>query len=167
MTVFSVLGSLSLRHVLYGVIALLACTGSDPVAASDDPSLTSLNAELRGKILLVESVNSPAWAKDPLTFGAVTIDADTLNVTVTYGGGCRRHALQPLAETTWMESWPVQVGARIAHHANEDPCRALVTRQLHIDLSPLREAYERSYQSAHGQIRLRLAGAKDVLIYTF
>ncbi len=163
----SVLGSLSSRHILGGLIALLACGGNDPVAAAGDPSSTSLNAELRGKILLVESVDSPAWAKDPLTFGAISIDGDTLNVTVTYGGGCRRHALQPIAETTWMESFPVQVGARIAHHANGDLCRALVTRELHIDLSPLRELYQTSYQTAHGKIRVRLAGAKDVPVYEF
>lgn len=164
---FPVFGILSSRHILGGLIALLACGGRDPVAASDDLSPTSLNAELRGKILLVESVDSPAWAKDPLTFGAITIEGDTLSASVTYGGGCRRHALQPLAETTWMESWPVQVGARIAHHANEDPCRALVTRQLRIDLSPLKERYQETYRSEHGKIRLRLTGAERVPVYEF
>jgi hypothetical protein len=149
------------------VITLLACGTSDPLATADDLASTSLNAELRGKILLVNSVDSPAWARDALTFESITIHGDSLRVTVRYGGGCRRHALQPIAETTFMESWPVQVGARIAHNANGDLCRALITRRLHIDLSPLKELYRESYQAAHGKIKLRLAGAVDVPVYEF
>ena len=158
----------SFRHVvLAGLLALMACGRNETALAPDDFAATSLTGELRGKILLVESVDSPAWSDDPLTIDGVTIDGDTLSVTVQYGGGCRRHALQPIAETTFMESWPVQVRARIAHNAGGDQCRALITRQLFIDLSPLKTLYQASYQSPHGKIQLRLAGASDVPVYDF
>jgi hypothetical protein len=132
-----------------------------------DPPPAALRQELRGRILLVPSVNSSLWSSDPLSVGAVTIDGDTLSLTVTYGGGCQRHALQPIAETVWMESYPVQVLARIAHNAGGDLCKALVTRPLHIDLSPLKDLYRESYHQSSGRIAIRLAGAKDVPVYVF
>lgn len=104
---------------------------------------------------------------DALTVGSVAIDGDTLRVTVTYGGGCQRHALQPIAETVWLESYPVQVYARISHNAAGDLCKALITRTLHVDLSPLKEEYRETYQTTAGRIALRLAGAKDVPVYVF
>ena len=157
----------SFRHILCALFAVTACTRTEAALAPDDFAAASLTGELHGKILLVKSVDSPAWANDPLTIGDVSVNGDTLRVTVRYGGGCSRHALQPIAETTFMESWPVQVGARIAHNAGADPCRALITRQLHIDLSPLKALYQEAYQSAHGKIKLRLAGAGDVPVYEF
>jgi hypothetical protein len=145
---------------------VLGCSRRDSVApAALDP--VALNAELRGQVLLVPSVSAPVWASDPLAVSGLAIDGDTLRAAVTYGGGCRRHALQPIAETVWMESYPVQVHARIAHNADRDPCDALVTRLLHIDLTPLRDAYRRSYRATRGRIALRLAGAREVPVYEF
>jgi hypothetical protein len=157
----------AVRHFTICLFGALACGRAEPTVAFDDPAPTALATELRGKILLVNSVDSPAWAKDPLTITSVAIDGDTLSMTVSYGGGCRRHALQPIAETVWMESWPVQVAARIAHNADGDLCRALVTRFLKIDLSPLRDLYRQSYQSVHGKIRLNFPSVAYGPVYEF
>jgi len=154
------------RRLVYASIVALACACSDSVPPADIVPST-LNEELRGKVVLVPSINSAVWASDPLTLSDVAIDGDTLRVRVTYGGGCRRHALQPIAETVWLESYPVQVHARVAHNAGADPCDALITRSLHVDLSPLKELYRQSYQSSSGRIKVRLAGAKDVPVYEF
>jgi hypothetical protein len=118
-------------------------------------------------MLLVPAVNSAVWMSDALTVGNVAIDGDTLRVTVSYGGGCQRHALQPIAASVWLESYPVQVYARISHNASGDTCRALITRTLRVDLSPLKDQYRETYQATSGRIALRLAGAKDVPVYAF
>jgi hypothetical protein len=104
---------------------------------------------------------------DALAINNVTLDGDTLRVHLTYGGGCQRHALQPIAETVWLESSPVQVLARISHNAGGDPCKSLITRTLYIDLSPLKEQYREIYQTSSGRIALQLAGANNVPVYAF
>ena len=144
----------------------LACARTDSVAPVNILP-PAPNGDLQTRILLVPAVNSSVWMSDALTVGNVAIDGDTLRVTVTYGGGCQRHALQPIAETTWLESYPVQVYARISHNASGDVCRALITRTLHVDLSPLKDRYRETYQTTSGRIALRLAGAKDVPVYVF
>jgi hypothetical protein len=147
------------------LVLALACRSSDYVAPVTDAA--SLTAEVRGQVLLVDGINSPAWADDPLTITSATIEGDTLHLVVTYGGGCMRHALQLIAETSWMESYPVQVRARVAHNAGGDPCEALVQRVLRFDLGPLKREYQRSYQTATGRIVLRLGGSGGPVEYAF
>src|SRR4029079_7969979 len=143
------------------IAAIGACAKPD-MMAPDQAALTATGTDLRTQILLVSSVSSPVWASDPLSISSASIEGDTLRLPATYGGGCRRHALQPIAETVWMESYPVQVSTRIAHNAGGDACKALVSRVLHIDLSPLRDAYRQSYHTSSGKIALRLAGTDIV-----
>ena len=118
-------------------------------------------------MLLVNAVGSSVWAKDALSIRNVAINGDTLRLTVSYQGGCQYHALQPIAEIVSMESYPIQVAARIAHNAGADPCHSLVTRVLHIDLSPLKEQYRESYHTTTGCVALTIAGAKEVPLYEF
>jgi hypothetical protein len=61
-----------------------------------------------------------------------------------------------------MESYPVQTGVRLAHAADGDTCKALLSRALRFDLSPLKSAYANSYQTATGIIRLHVAGSNSV-----
>ena len=143
-----------------------ACARPDMIAP-DQSALTATSTDLRTRMLLVSSVSSPVWASDPLSINSASIEGDTLRIAATYGGGCRRHALQPIAETVWMESYPVQVSTRIAHNAGGDGCKALVSRVLLIDLSPLKELYRQSYHTSAGKIALRLAGSDIVPVYSF
>jgi hypothetical protein len=151
--------------VLFAAVGV-GCAHTDSVAPSDLLPAT-LNAELQGRVLIVHGIDSPLWAADPLTIRDGRIDGDTLRLTVSYGGGCRPHSLQPLAEAAWLESFPVQVMARIAHNAGGDLCRALITRSLRIDLSPLRDRYRASYRTPSGTITLRIDGLAEPVAYAF
>jgi hypothetical protein len=64
-----------------------------------------------------------------------------------------------------MESFPVQVAARLAHDADGDPCRALLTSTLRFDLSPLRGHFEASYGPGRGTVVIGLGGRR--ITYTF
>jgi hypothetical protein len=154
------------RSCLSGVLAFaFACRSSDYVAPITDAA--SLTADVRGQVLLVNGIRSSPWADDPLTIVSATVEGDSLLLIVTYGGGCTRHALQLISETAWMESYPVQVRARVAHNAGGDPCEALIRRVLHIDLTPLKHEYQRSYQTLSGRIVLRLEGYTGTVEYGF
>lgn len=115
--------------------------------------------------LLVERDDPRPWPSDPWTFVAYQIEGDTLSLDVRYGGGCRDHRFALLIDPAFMESFPVQVAARLAHDADGDPCRALLTRTVRFDLSPLREHFEASYGPGRGTVVIGLGGRR--ITYTF
>ena len=82
---------------------------------------------------------------DPAEVLAARIDGDRLHLQVRFGGGCRDHHFSLLHGGVFMESEPVQTRLQLAHDAHEDPCRALLSRELTFDLTPLRRSYEAAY----------------------
>jgi hypothetical protein len=85
------------------------------------------------------------WPADPLHFRSARIVGDSLVATVSYGGGCREHTFALVFSTVFMESHPVQVRGLLSHDADGDLCRALLTRTLRFDLTPLKLAYRAAY----------------------
>ena len=90
----------------------------------------------------------PDWPRDPLEIQDASILGQTLRVRVAYGGGCQVHDLGVVAWSGWMESSPVQVRAFISHEDFDDPCDAWITRELEVDLGPLKLAYQDAYGTA-------------------
>ena len=108
------------------------------------------------------------WGTDAYTINAATLEGDTLSINVSYSGGCETHAFTLVAEQRFLESFPVQLRVSLAHNANNDPCEALITEVYHFDLTPLKEAYQTSYQKDEGTIALRLKDAPPSdLFYDF
>ena len=97
------------------------------------------------------------YALDPYQIAEATVTGDTLLVTVTHGGGCRKHEYGFVVYSGWMESNPVQVRAVILHNANGDNCKALLRNELRFDLAPLRAAYAQSYGAGGGTVIINLA----------
>ncbi len=142
-------------------IALAACSSpGDPDIIRDPPTYA---IDLRGTVVTAET----GLPSDPITIDSARVDGDTLAAVVTHGGGCAPHTYQLVIGNTWMESYPVQVGARIAHNANGDMCRALLRRELRMNLRPLAAAYRAAYKQEHGSVAIRLTGASGNLLYTF
>lgn len=108
------------------------------------------------------------WGTDAYTINAATLEGDTLRVNVSYSGGCETHAFTLVAESRFLESFPVQLRVSIAHNANGDRCEALITEDYHFDLTPLKEAYQKGYRKDEGTIALRLKDAPPSdLFYDF
>jgi len=105
------------------------------------------------------------WPMDPWTFRSHAIHGDTLTLSIQYGGGCRVHRFALLVNPAFRESHPVQVSARLAHDADGDMCRALISEDLRFDLGPLRRHYQAAYGSGPGVISIVLAGRR--LTYEF
>jgi hypothetical protein len=139
----------------------MACANS-----ATDGTSAPLSAAGAGSIVLGDPDDS-RWPADPLTIEAAQIKADTLVATVVHGGGCRDHEYQVVVSTAWMESFPVQVPAKISHNANGDVCKALLRREVRVSLAPLAQAYRDAYRQTHGSVALRLAGSPTGLVYTF
>jgi hypothetical protein len=134
-------------------------------SAASDGSNAPLSAAGAETIILAGP--NDAWPSDPLAIEAARIQGDTLVATITHGGGCRDHDYRVVASTAWMESFPVQVLARISHDAHADACRALLRRELRVSLAPLARAYREAYREASGSLVLRLTGSPNELVYKF
>ncbi|HEY9230153.1 MAG TPA: hypothetical protein VIP11_26105 [Gemmatimonadaceae bacterium] len=140
---------------------LAACSSAaDPQIIRDWPTYST---DLRSTVVATDT----GLPNDPISIDSARVVGDTLAVGVNHGGGCANHTYQLVIGNAWMESFPVQVGARIAHNANGDACKALIRRDLRMSLRPLADAYRASYQQEHGSVSIRLSGTTTALLYTF
>jgi hypothetical protein len=106
---------------------------------------------------VVKFSETPAgWPQDGLQIDSFDIDGPVLTMDLSYGGGCREHSVDFVAWNGWLESFPVQVGAILAHDARDDACDALIHTTRTFDLTPLRRAYEASYGTGSATIVIRL-----------
>ena len=94
---------------------------------------------------------------DPVTINSLTVTGDTLEVAVSYGGGCETHTWQLCWDEAFMESAPVQVSLELGHDANGDSCEAYLSETLTFGLNTLRDAYLDAY-GADGTIVIQLGG---------
>jgi hypothetical protein len=131
------------------------------------PSSATPNAFTDGAVAVVANVNDSAWPRDALTIDSVAVIADTLRLAVRYGGGCRPHRVALLLGNAFMESYPVQVHARLAHDAAGDMCKALVARTVDFDLTTLKRRYRASYGAGAAVVVLNLAGYSGSVRYAF
>ena len=142
-------------------LAALACndTTTEPGIPNGYWSLSSI---WEGQVVITENADGQQWPSDPVTIKSATVKGDTLELWANYGGGCRAQSFLLLSDAAWMESYPVQVGVRLARDAQGDNCRALLSRMLRFDLSPLKVAYNEAYQTTTGILRLNIRGFSSV-----
>lgn len=149
----------------YVMIIILACSGTTEPGVPN--GYWSANDTWAGQVLITPNINAPYWPSDQLTIREFTIRGDSLELAVSFGGGCRDHTFILLSDAAWMESYPVQVAVKLAHDANGDNCKALLSRVLRFDLTPLRNAYTASYQATTGIMKLNIRGTSASPEYTW
>lgn len=148
-------------------LALVTACGSSTGTSGDHPA-APLDKDGHGSAIVVANETpTDVWPNDPITIDAARVVADSLIANVSHGGGCADHTYGLLISSIWMESFPVQVPARLSHDAHGDNCRALLRRELHISLRPLADAYRTAYKEDHGTVVVRLAGSASGLVYRF
>jgi hypothetical protein len=110
-------------------------------------ALGTLMGMAHGTIPLIVNfdTNPTTWPRDPFQIEEAQVSGHTLQVTLSYGGGCRTHDVKGVAWGGWMESFPVQVRLFLSHEDFDDPCDAWITREFSFDLIPLKIAYQASY----------------------
>jgi hypothetical protein len=151
-----------LRHLptLITVFALPAI-----FASCSDPLRSSATADTAQ--LLVASGSDATTASDRADIVSAQILGDRLELRVHFGGGCAEHDFSLVYSGAFRESHPVQTDLSLRHDAHDDPCRALLSRDLTFDLSPLRRAYQAAY-GPHGVIivYLRAPGPDPGRVHT-
>ena len=128
-----------------------------------------VSADDIGKIGNTVIASTPeASVTDEYVINAATVEDGTLRVNVSYSGGCETHQFTLVAEERFMESFPVQLRVSLAHNAKGDTCQEPLTEVYLFDLTPIKEMYQKGYQTDTGTIVLRLKGAPpSELAYEF
>lgn len=143
------------------LVAAISCndTSTEP---GEPNGYWSLSSVWEGQVVITENANGPQWPSDPVTIISAVVKGDTLEFQANYGGGCRPQSFLLLSDAAWMESYPVQVGVRLARDSQGDHCDALLSRVLRFDLSPLKTAYNEAYHASTGILRLNIQGFGSV-----
>lgn len=109
---------------------------SGKASGEPQPAAKSQPEEAFLPLLMDGGYNWPGQT-DPFELRSVRIAGDTLVVEVRYSGGCEAHDFSLHSNGTIMKSLPPQMNLWLEHEDHGDACRALITRNLKFDLSPL------------------------------
>jgi hypothetical protein len=123
-----------------------------------------------GKIILADGVDSDYPVMEPYKVNNAEFNADTLTIQVSYSGGCKEHGFCLIGWNYFLESYPVQAKLLLSHNSNKDHCDAIITSELRIDMSPLKEEYFKQYGNEHASIAVRIlisSGEELNLLYKF
>ena len=164
-----------MKHLLLVIliaIPLFGCDRTQVEMVPDDPvsiSRTDVNPDeifYTGTVFIGDA--GDRFGTDKYALNSAMITEDTLNISVSYSGGCAKHQLTLIVSDTFLESFPVQLPVSIAHNANGDTCEAYPTENYRFDLTPIKTMYQETYRQAAGKIILRLKDAPDgEMIYEF
>lgn len=100
------------------------------------------------------------WPESPLDLVSAEVVGDELRLVVSYGGGCAEHELEVESAGPLLKSLPPKQPLRVVHRTPGDPCRALVQRELFVDLKPWRG-------TPHGVTVILLENWNEVLPYEY
>ena len=136
---------------------------ADVPVSSDDVAPDEIQT---GTVVITDAVEE--WGVNEYVLNSATITGDTLELNVSYGGGCEAHQFTLVSSGVFLESFPVQLRLSLAHNANNDSCEAWLTDDYHFDLSAIKMLYQTAYQQEAGTIILLLEDTpNDQLIYEF
>lgn len=157
-------GSFSLGHAPAGTLTIRAYQGdmdqsvsSDMVLAGDTAISANPNSPVSvdivvdkksdraaksERVVFIDSTDLASWKRDACTISNVSICSDVITVQVSYSGGCKTHEFNLLV----LEERSTESHSRLvlSHNSNDDGCEAAITRELHFDLTPLKQAFPNS-----------------------
>jgi len=108
-------------------VIIISCNNDDdnPRNILDNSSIIRVDDDL--------FLNAP---NNALEITSATITDNNLNLTIDYGGGCGDVYYDLVAETTYLETNPIQKNIRLAFY-EEDFCEAIVELELSFNLTPI------------------------------
>lgn len=124
-----------------------------------------VDTPLTGTVVIGEADDK--FGNDDFALNSAVIVEDTLQISVSYSGGCKAHKFTLVASDQFLESFPVQLHVSLAHNAMGDTCEAYPTETYHFDLTPIKTMYQNAYREDTGTIILNLKDSTQELRYTF
>ena len=152
----TILLTLTLAMFIFG------CKQKSEVAAVVEENITEGKETLQ-EIPTPKIMLDPAMGKiesDPITLEGAYVEGDILHLQVQYGGGCKDHEFELKGTGMHMKSLPPQTTIVLDHNANEDMCRALISKNLEFNIKALQ------YPGSQKLI-IHLTGFPDRIEYTY
>jgi hypothetical protein len=84
--------------------------------------------------------NRSTGTGDPFELKDVMITTDSVKITVSYSGGCKKHKFEIIWNETLSNTTPPQTRFIILHDANGDMCEAYITETLGFPINDLTSA---------------------------
>ena len=116
--------------------------------------------------IVIDPDNCTPFTDPDLIIENAVVKQNRLKLTIRYGGGCGTVENKLFTCGHFMESNPVQLAIALSHKDN-DPCKALIEKQLDFDLSPLADLYNINYVEQDKVIILRLNDFDKALHFEF
>lgn len=107
------------------------------------------------------------FGNDDFALNSASITEDSLEISVSYSGGCKEHKFTLISSGEFLESFPVQLQVSVVHDGMGDSCEAYPTEDYHFDLTAIKTMYQEAYRVDTGTIVLRLKDYPQELNYTF
>lgn len=99
---------------------------------------------------------------DPISISNVQVNGNTLQLNVSYSGGCEEHQFDLYGNFAVMKSMPPKRAIKLVHNANGDNCRELIEKTLKFDISEFAIT-----QTSGSEIILLLDGYKLPINYKY
>ena len=126
-----------------------------------------LQTEYKGTdgIILADNDDIEGFKFDRYRLNEISIDGDSIEINLSYSGGCRDHVFKLIAKNYFGDSTVPEAELDLSHNSNFDPCEAFPTEMQIFNLLPLKNEFIRIFDKETGSIRLVLED-KEV-VYSF
>jgi hypothetical protein len=125
--------------VLLFTVILLSIGSCSKEDAGISINKNASNVELKGSAgdYLEATSNPSASISDPFELGSIVINNGTVEVTVSYPGGCKTHTFDIIWDESVNYTYPPSINIVIIHDDNGDSCEAYITEVLRFQLDSL------------------------------
>ncbi len=140
--------------ILISTCLFVACKCHKKIVSQD-----KINKE---EMIIIGKLDTISDSSDAIKFEDVKLNGNTLEIKVSYGGGCENHTFELIGSPNISKSLPPIRSIQLIHRANKDACKALIIKDLMFDVSSF------TYKKESGStIYLQLDGWDQKLLYTY
>lgn len=134
-------------------IGIASCKQTEPIIENNE---NDTNTAYLSDVISNDDYN------DQYTILDVAINKNTMNLVVSYGGGCSTHEFQLAGSTEVLESYPPKRNIQLLHNGNNDLCKMLITDTISFNIENLS-----NNKKAGSEIILNLKGWDSPISYVY
>ena len=154
--------SLKPAILLFCAFVFFACSPrsgiADNSASTEEQEEQNPNKKETMKIILEESPTK--HTSDSFNVESVSLGGDILEITVSYGGGCKDHEWKMYSSKMVAKSYPPKLDIFLEHKSNQDLCKALIRETLKFDLTSIQ-------YSGSEILHLQMNNYDEFIVYTY
>ncbi|MDA0809157.1 MAG: hypothetical protein O2983_09165 [Planctomycetota bacterium] len=113
-------------------------SGSNSFTTPNDSASSNVTEQIVLQVVDKFPASAPS---NPFSIESAKVVGDTLQLELSYGGGCKDHVFTAFWAPIFLEEEPPSTEILITHDARNDSCEAWISQKLTIDLMPLRKTF--------------------------